>query len=152
MQVTTLSPTLIQMTRLRFVNAYLVREDDGFTLVDTTLKRAGKDIIAIARDAGGDVRRIVLTPGPGDRRLGRRSHLGEGAARPGSAAARRRPRPGRPRSAGGDGPRDRPRLMARAGLSADALVEAAAALADREGLEAVTLARLAADAGVRPPS
>ena len=42
--------------------------------------------------------------------------------------------------------------MARAGLSADALVEAAATLADREGLEAVTIARLAADAGVRSPS
>ena len=42
--------------------------------------------------------------------------------------------------------------MARAGLSAEALVDAAAALADREGLEAVTLTRLAADAGVRPPS
>jgi AcrR family transcriptional regulator len=42
--------------------------------------------------------------------------------------------------------------MARAGLSAEAVVSAAAALADREGLEAVTLARLAADAGVRPPS
>ena len=42
--------------------------------------------------------------------------------------------------------------MARAGLSAEALVEAAAALADREGLEALTLARLAADAGVRAPS
>ena len=42
--------------------------------------------------------------------------------------------------------------MARAGLSTDAVVAAAAALADHEGLEAVTLARLAADAGVRPPS
>jgi AcrR family transcriptional regulator len=42
--------------------------------------------------------------------------------------------------------------MARAGLNADAVVDLAAALADREGLEAVTLARLAADAGVRPPS
>jgi AcrR family transcriptional regulator len=42
--------------------------------------------------------------------------------------------------------------MARAGLSTEAVVAAAAALADREGLEAVTLARLAADAGVRPPS
>ena len=42
--------------------------------------------------------------------------------------------------------------MARAGLSAEAVVDAAAGLADREGLEAVTLARLAADAGVRPPS
>jgi AcrR family transcriptional regulator len=42
--------------------------------------------------------------------------------------------------------------MARAGLSAEAVVDAAAQLADREGLEAVTLARLAADAGVRAPS
>ena len=42
--------------------------------------------------------------------------------------------------------------MARAGLTTEAVVAAAAALADREGLEAVTLARLAADAGVRPPS
>ncbi len=42
--------------------------------------------------------------------------------------------------------------MARAGLSTEAVVSAAAALADREGLDAVTLARLAADAGVRPPS
>jgi AcrR family transcriptional regulator len=42
--------------------------------------------------------------------------------------------------------------MARAGLTPDVVVAAAAALADREGLEAVTLARLAADAGVRPPS
>ena len=42
--------------------------------------------------------------------------------------------------------------MARAGLNAEVVVAAAAALADREGLEAVSLARLAADAGVRPPS
>lgn len=42
--------------------------------------------------------------------------------------------------------------MARAGLSTEAVVSAAAALADREGLDAVTLARLATDAGVRPPS
>jgi AcrR family transcriptional regulator len=42
--------------------------------------------------------------------------------------------------------------MARAGLSAEALVDAAATLADREGLDAVTIARLAADAGVRAPS
>jgi AcrR family transcriptional regulator len=42
--------------------------------------------------------------------------------------------------------------MARAGLDGDAVVEAAAVLADAEGLEAVTLARLAADFGVRAPS
>jgi AcrR family transcriptional regulator len=42
--------------------------------------------------------------------------------------------------------------MPRAGLGPDAVVEGAAALADAEGLEAVTLARLAADLGVRAPS
>lgn len=42
--------------------------------------------------------------------------------------------------------------MPRAGLSADAVLDAASALADAEGLEAVSLARLAADFGVRPPS
>jgi glyoxylase-like metal-dependent hydrolase (beta-lactamase superfamily II) len=55
-----------QLTRLRLVNAYLVREDDGFTLVDTTLKGAADDLIAAARDAGGELRRIVLTHGHGD--------------------------------------------------------------------------------------
>jgi AcrR family transcriptional regulator len=42
--------------------------------------------------------------------------------------------------------------MARAGLDPDAVVAAAAALADAEGLEAVTLARLAGELGVRTPS
>jgi AcrR family transcriptional regulator len=42
--------------------------------------------------------------------------------------------------------------MARAGLDTEAVVRAAARLADAEGLEAVTLARLAGDLGVRPPS
>lgn len=42
--------------------------------------------------------------------------------------------------------------MPRAGLSAERVVEAAAELADSEGLEAVTLASLAARFDVRPPS
>ncbi len=42
--------------------------------------------------------------------------------------------------------------MARAGLDPEAVVTAAARLADAEGLEAVTLARLAGDLGVRAPS
>jgi AcrR family transcriptional regulator len=42
--------------------------------------------------------------------------------------------------------------MPRAGLDAEAVVTAAAAIADDEGLQAVTLARVAADLGVRPPS
>lgn len=42
--------------------------------------------------------------------------------------------------------------MPRAGLDAEAVVAAASALADAEGLEAVTLARLAGTLGVRAPS
>jgi AcrR family transcriptional regulator len=42
--------------------------------------------------------------------------------------------------------------MPRAGLDGDAVISAAAALADAEGLEALTLARLAATLGVRAPS
>ena len=37
MKTTPVTDNLIQLTRLRFVNAYLVREDDGFTLIDTTI-------------------------------------------------------------------------------------------------------------------
>jgi AcrR family transcriptional regulator len=40
----------------------------------------------------------------------------------------------------------------RAGLDTGAVVRSAAALADAEGLRAVTLARLAGELGVRPPS
>ncbi len=42
--------------------------------------------------------------------------------------------------------------MPRAGLDADTVVAAAARLADAEGLESVTLARLADELGIRPPS
>jgi AcrR family transcriptional regulator len=42
--------------------------------------------------------------------------------------------------------------MVRAGLDSEAVVSAAAALADAEGLGAVTLVRLADRLGVRPPS
>src|SRR5204863_7595562 len=88
----------------------------------------------------------------GDRRSGDRPPVGPRAARAGAGATRPRAWPRRGAAAGRDGSRDREGLMARAGLSAEAVVDAAAELADREGLEAVTLARLAADAGVRPPS
>jgi glyoxylase-like metal-dependent hydrolase (beta-lactamase superfamily II) len=66
MQTTHLSDTLTQLTRLRFVNAYLVREEDGFTLVDTTLPRGADALIAAAKQAGAPIRRIALTHGHGD--------------------------------------------------------------------------------------
>jgi glyoxylase-like metal-dependent hydrolase (beta-lactamase superfamily II) len=66
MRTTSITATLIQLTRSGFVNAYLVREDDGFTLVDTTLKGGAGELIAAAKLAGGDIKRIVLTHGHGD--------------------------------------------------------------------------------------
>jgi glyoxylase-like metal-dependent hydrolase (beta-lactamase superfamily II) len=66
MRVRQLTGNLIQLTRLRFVNAYLVREDDGFTLVDTTLARSGEALLDAAQDAGAPIRRIALTHGHGD--------------------------------------------------------------------------------------
>ena len=66
MKTRPVTPNLVRLTRLRFVNAYLVREDDGFTLVDTTIKGQADALIAAARDAGGEIRRIALTHGHGD--------------------------------------------------------------------------------------
>src|SRR3954454_1674659 len=50
-----------RISRFGFVNAYLVPEDDGLTLVDTTLPRSAKAILAAVQEEGGEVRRIVLT-------------------------------------------------------------------------------------------
>jgi glyoxylase-like metal-dependent hydrolase (beta-lactamase superfamily II) len=57
---------LTQLTRLHVVNAFLVREDDGCTLVDTTYGGAADRLIVAAEQAGGPIRRIVLTHGHGD--------------------------------------------------------------------------------------
>jgi glyoxylase-like metal-dependent hydrolase (beta-lactamase superfamily II) len=62
---TVVTPHVTQLTRFHFVNAYLVREDDGFTLVDTAM-RAADDLLAAAQQAGGAIRRIALTHGHGD--------------------------------------------------------------------------------------
>jgi glyoxylase-like metal-dependent hydrolase (beta-lactamase superfamily II) len=66
MKTTTVTDRLIQLTRLGFVNAYLVREDDGFTLLDTTMPRTADALIAAAAAAGAPIRRIALTHGHGD--------------------------------------------------------------------------------------
>jgi glyoxylase-like metal-dependent hydrolase (beta-lactamase superfamily II) len=66
MKTVQVTDNLIQLDRLHFVNAYLIREPDGFTLVDTTLGGAADDLIAAARAAGGPIRRIALTHGHSD--------------------------------------------------------------------------------------
>jgi glyoxylase-like metal-dependent hydrolase (beta-lactamase superfamily II) len=55
-----------RFTRFGFVNAWLVREDDGLTLIDTTMKGAGKAIRAAAGELGAPITRIVLTHAHGD--------------------------------------------------------------------------------------
>jgi glyoxylase-like metal-dependent hydrolase (beta-lactamase superfamily II) len=65
-KATPITPNVMQLTRFRFVNAYLVREEDGFTLVDTTMRGAAGDLIAAAESAGGTIRRVALTHGHGD--------------------------------------------------------------------------------------
>ena len=66
MSTTHINQNLIQVTRYHFVNAFLVREDDGFTLVDTTLPRSAGELIAAARGGGAEIKRIALTHGHGD--------------------------------------------------------------------------------------
>ena len=66
MRTTAVTDNLTQLTRLRFVNAFLVREDDGFTLVDTGIPGGADDFIRAAETAGGAIRRIALTHGHGD--------------------------------------------------------------------------------------
>jgi glyoxylase-like metal-dependent hydrolase (beta-lactamase superfamily II) len=58
----TVNESTTQLTRYGFVNAYLVREDDGLTLVDTTMN-AAEQILAAAAEP---IRRIALTHGHGD--------------------------------------------------------------------------------------
>jgi glyoxylase-like metal-dependent hydrolase (beta-lactamase superfamily II) len=66
MKRTTLTDRITQLTRLHFVNAYLVREDDGLTLVDTTMGGAADALIEEAKVLGIPIRRIALTHGHGD--------------------------------------------------------------------------------------
>jgi glyoxylase-like metal-dependent hydrolase (beta-lactamase superfamily II) len=66
MNTTTVTPNLTQLTRLHFVNAYLVGEDDGLTLVDTTTGGGAGDLIGAAQRLAAPIRRIALTHGHGD--------------------------------------------------------------------------------------
>ena len=52
-----------RVTRLGFINSYLVEEDDGLTIVDTLIRGSAKPILAAVSRLGGTqaVTRIVLT-------------------------------------------------------------------------------------------
>src|SRR6187455_742768 len=49
-----------------FVNAYLVSEDDGLTLVDTLVPRSAKVVLRAAQELGAPIVRIALTHAHGD--------------------------------------------------------------------------------------
>ena len=61
MKVTTIDQHLIQLTQLGAINCYLVREEDGFTLIDTCYRGAHRFISEFAVQAKSSVRRIDLT-------------------------------------------------------------------------------------------
>jgi glyoxylase-like metal-dependent hydrolase (beta-lactamase superfamily II) len=66
MKTSTHGNNLIKLTRLGMFNCYLVREDDGFTLIDTNLPGSAKGILAAAQTHGAPIVRIVLTHAHGD--------------------------------------------------------------------------------------
>ena len=59
-------PTLIRVSRFGVVNAFLVREADGLTLVDTAVPGSAKAIRAAADRIGAPIVRIALTHAHGD--------------------------------------------------------------------------------------
>ncbi len=61
MKTTPITAHAHQLTRLGFVNCYLLRETDGLTLIDTGLSGSAEDILAAARALGAPIRRILLT-------------------------------------------------------------------------------------------
>jgi glyoxylase-like metal-dependent hydrolase (beta-lactamase superfamily II) len=56
-----MTENLTRVTQLRMINAFLVREDDGLTLVDTLMRGGQKRILAAVEAAGAPIVRIVLT-------------------------------------------------------------------------------------------
>lgn len=66
MKVQQSTANLLQLTRFGLVNCYLVREEDGFTLVDAGLPGGAKEILRAAVKAGAPIKRLLLTHGHGD--------------------------------------------------------------------------------------
>lgn len=66
MRITPLTDHVTQLTRLGLMNAYLVREDDGLTLVDTMSRGSARALRSAAEELDAPIRRIVLTHGHAD--------------------------------------------------------------------------------------
>jgi glyoxylase-like metal-dependent hydrolase (beta-lactamase superfamily II) len=61
MRVVQESETLFRLTRFGMINCFLVREADGFTLIDAGLRGSADSILRAAARLNGMIRRIVLT-------------------------------------------------------------------------------------------
>lgn len=61
MQVVKETDNLFRLTRFGIVNCFLVREDDGLTLVDANLPGSANSILHSADEIGLPIRRILLT-------------------------------------------------------------------------------------------
>ncbi|HEX6386551.1 MAG TPA: MBL fold metallo-hydrolase [Anaerolineae bacterium] len=66
MKVTQYGNNLWQLTRLFAFNSYLVREDDGLTVVDTGLAGSAGGILRAADNIGLPINRLTLTHAHGD--------------------------------------------------------------------------------------
>src|SRR5258708_16139289 len=61
MKVRASSNNLFQLTQLVAFNCYLLREDDGFTLIDTNMSGQAQAIMREANKLGLPIVRILLT-------------------------------------------------------------------------------------------
>ena len=61
-----MASTLTRVSRFGFVNAFLVRESDGLTLIDTMVPRSAGVILRAAAQLDAPIVRIVLTHAHGD--------------------------------------------------------------------------------------
>ena len=69
MRIRELGPHLTQITKWAVVfpmNCYLVQEEDGLTLVDSTISSPAEDVAALAKRLGKQLRRVTLTHAHGD--------------------------------------------------------------------------------------
>ena len=56
-----ITDNLVQITKFGVMNCYLVKEDDGFTVIDTGMAGMEKMIIETAAQKGQPIERVVLT-------------------------------------------------------------------------------------------
>ena len=61
MQLVQETRNLFRLTQFGMINCFLVREDEGLTLVDTSFAGAAPAILRAARTLGAPIRRIILT-------------------------------------------------------------------------------------------